>query len=129
MINYIKNFLYPKKKTESKKDESIIDVIISLNKNSGIDVSVFIDDANKAIDHDIVEYSEKCAEFFHILNSGKLKKQILDILINQIKKEDNNLLIDNIVTFWSIIEKQKRKPKFEKAFIYPTEVFTKHISK
>jgi hypothetical protein len=129
MINYIKNFLYPKKKTESKKDESIIDVIISLNKNSGIDVSVFIDDANKAIDHDIVEYSEKCAEFFHILNSGKLKKQILDILINQIKKENNNLLIDNIVTFWSIIEKQKRKPKFEKAFIYPTEVFTKHISK
>jgi hypothetical protein len=129
MINYIKNFLYPKKKTESKKDESIIDVIISLNKNSGIDVSVFIDDANKAIDHDIVEYSEKCAEFFHILNSGKLKKQILDILINQIKKENNNLLINNIVTFWSIIEKQKRKPKLEKAFIYPTEVFTKHISK
>jgi len=129
MINYIKNFLYSKKKTESKKDESIIDVIISLNKNSGIDVSVFIDDDNKAIDHDMVEYSEKCAEFFHILNSGKLKKQILDILINQIKKENNNLLIDNIVTFWSIIEKQKRKPKFEKAFIYPTEVFTKHISK
>jgi|LakMenE18May11ns_1017448.scaffolds.fasta_scaffold9933453_3 hypothetical protein len=129
MINYIKSLFSSKKKSQSKTDESIIDVIISLNKNAGIDVSIFIDDTNKDIDRDIIEYSEKCAEFFHIINSGKLKKQILDILINQIKKEDNNLLIDNIVTFWSIIEKQKRKPKFEKAFICPTEVFTKHISK
>ena len=127
MIKYIKNFFNSKKKTESTVDNSIIDVIISLNKNKEIDVSVFIDDSKYT--EDIVDYSEKCAEFFYIINSGKLKKQILDILINQIKKDNNQLLIDNIVTFWSLIEKQKTRPKFEKAFIYPSEVFTKHISK
>lgn len=129
MIKYLKKLFLFKKENKSNKDESIIDVIISLNKNKEINVSVFIDDNNKDINYDIIDYSEQCAEFFHILNSGKLKKQISDILINQIKKEDNHLLIDNILTFWSILERQKRKPKFEQAFISPTEVFTKHISK
>lgn len=128
MIKYLKN-LFLKEKKKKDTDDSIIDVIISLNKRQEIDVSLFIDDKNKDIDNDIVDYSEKCAEFLHIINSGKLKKQISDILLNQIKKEDNQLLINNIMIFWSIIEKEKKKQKTKNTFICPTEVFTRYVTK
>ena len=128
MIKYIKNLLF-RKKTKKNTDDSIIDIIISLNKKQEIDVSLFIDDKNKDIESDITDYSEKCAEFLYIINSGKLKKQISDILLNQIKKEDNQLLINNIMVFWSIIEKEKKKQKTKDAFICPTEVFTRYVTK
>jgi hypothetical protein len=127
MINYIKQFFSHKEKTTV--DDSIVDLIISLNKKNEINISLFIDDKDKLNNDDLINYSEKCAEFFNIVNSGKLKKQILDILLNQIKKENNQLLIDNIVVFWTIIDKQRRKQKSEIAFVNPTEVFTKYILK
>jgi hypothetical protein len=130
MIKYLKNlFLKEKKKKDKDTDDSIIDVIISLNKRQEINVSLFIDDKNKDIDTDISDYSEKCAEFLYIINSGKLKKQMSDILLNQIKKEDNQLLINNIMIFWSIIEKEKKKQKTKNTFICPTEVFTRYVTK
>lgn len=128
MIKYLKS-LFLKEKKKKDTDDSIIDVIISLNKRQEINVSLFIDDKNKDIDSDIVDYSEKCAEFLYIINSGKLKKQMSDILLNQIKKEDNQLLINNIMIFWSIIEKEKKKQKTKNTFICPTEVFTRYVTK
>lgn len=111
------------------KGENFVDVQISLNKNFDIDLVIYLKNLEEESLDNQFNYAMTCAEFFHILNSGKLKDQILDMLQKKIKNNDNKILVDSIITFISIIEKQQEKileKISDKVVVKPSQVFTKY---
>lgn len=111
------------------KEDNFVNVQISLNKNFDIDLVIYLKNIEEESLDNQFNYAMTCAEFFHILNSGKLKDQILDILQKKIKNIDNKILIDSIITFISIIEKQQEKileKASDKVVVKPSQVFTKY---
>ncbi len=108
--------------------DTYIDSIICLNKNYEIDVKLFFDDnlKNKTISEN--EYALVCAEFLHIIMSGKLKNQLLDIIVNQIKNTKNQDLIDRILKLLIIMEEftSEEDDKDNTPLIKPSQVFSKY---
>jgi hypothetical protein len=110
--------------------DSYVDIIISLTKNGEIDLSVFIDTTNDLAKKSMFEYTQKCAEFLNIAASDKLKSQITGIVLDQIKNENNQILIENIIMFWALMDKEskdKKEIKQNRTYIPPSEVFSRHI--
>lgn len=135
----MKNFLdklrqiFYKNNTQKTEDpliqpDSIMDVIVSLTKNYDIDVKLLFDDktTNKPLSE--IEYALVCAEFLNIIMSGKLQNQLLDIIINQIRNDNNSHLIDKILGFLVLIEKQNKdnEDKDSTPMIKPSQVFSKY---
>jgi hypothetical protein len=124
MIRYIQNLFRPKKTDQSiqdKKNETFVDVIFSLNNNYEIDISLLFDDnvKNKKISE--IEYAVVCSEFLNIITSGKIKNQVIDIITNQIRTQDNKNLVDSILGLLTIMENSESAP-----LIKPTQVFSKY---
>jgi hypothetical protein len=110
--------------------DSSVDIIISLTRSGEIDLSVFIDTKGGLAKKNMFEYTQRCAEFLSAVSSDKLKNQIMSIILDQIKNEDNQVLIENIVMFWALIDKEeqdKKNKRQNKTYILPSQVFTKYI--
>lgn len=120
------------KKSESPKPKptssSYADIMISLNHNLEIDLTVYLEDNIKAENFDDNYYAIACAEFLNIVASGKLSDQIIDILNTQIKNENNAHLIDRIVFLFDRMEQQQKttNKSDKKLFIKPSQVFSKY---
>jgi hypothetical protein len=132
MLNYLKALFYPSHKTEDKKEEikeqknernkdSYIDLLVSLNQNYQIDISLFIDDNpnNKNITE--FEYSVVCADFLNVIFSNEFKPQITDILINQIRNTNNKDFIDKILVLSRIADNYYNDN--DDVVIKPSQVF------
>jgi hypothetical protein len=113
-------------KQPKPKDETYIDIIISLNKNYQIDFSLFLDDKVDSLPMSMVDYSVLCSEFLDSVVSSKMKNDAVDILNSQIKTESNETLINNIVSLLKILDKSSYNKK-GKQFIRPSEVFSKYV--
>lgn len=127
MWNKIKNLFIPNKQTHIKppSEDTMVDVIVSLNKNFEISIQLFLDDKLKDKKISQTEYSLVCAEFLNIIMSGKIKSQILDIIMNQIRNNDNKILVDSILGYISLME-DKIATTNNNAVIKPTQVFAKY---
>jgi hypothetical protein len=127
-MKYFKKFFQKQKQDEptisSQSNETFIDVIISLNKNLEVDISLYLDCNYKKANIDLVDYILICSKFLNF-DENKLKTQMINILDNQIKNEDNELFINGLV---SILKNDRlsinNKDNF---YIQPSQVFIKHI--
>jgi len=132
MINPLKLFNKSEPQITQKKSEltlssdTFIDTIICLHKNYEIDIKLFFDDkmTNNSLSKN--EYALVCAEFLNIIMSGKLKNQLLDIIIKQIRNENNQDLIDRILKFLVAMEELESKEIDNSPLIKPSEVFAKY---
>lgn len=121
----------PETKTiNNQQSDTFVDILISLNKEFEIDLSLFIDcDYNKfGIDEsDYALLCSKLINFDHI----KIKNQLIDILISQIKNDKNKHLIDLLVRLVEdhVAESklQKLNNSYDHLFIKPSQVFAKNI--
>lgn len=111
--------------TQSSSSDTFIDVIISLNKKLEVDISLYLDCDYKKSNIDLVDYILLCSKFLNF-DENKLKKQMIDILDNQIKNEDNKLFINSLV---SILKNNtlSETHNMDNFFIRPSQVFIKHI--
>lgn len=129
-MNFFKKFLGKKETniptTHASKEDTYIDIVISLNKNRQIDFSLFLDDKIQNIDMDPIEYSALCGEFLHTILSNKAKNDTIDILDNQIKNETNAKLVNNIISIIRFIDSPKNLGANQ--FIKPSEVFARYVS-
>lgn len=118
MINFLKKIFNRKKQpivetekiiedksTEKTNEDTLVDIIVSLNANYEIDIKLYIDDNFKYKNLTEMEYALALAEFLHIIMYGKIKPQILDIIINQIRKDANIDFIDKILDFLILMDK------------------------
>ena len=127
-MKYFKKFFEKQKQDKPiispQPQETFIDVIISLNKNLEVDISLYLDCNYKKSNIDLVDYILICSKFLSF-DENKLKAQMIDILDNQIKNEGNKLFINNLV---SILKNDtlltNNKDHF---YIQPSQVFIKHI--
>lgn len=115
----------PKKTEPTKKEESTyIDVLISLNKNLEIDLSIFLANDDSKTDMDRINYILACAEFLNTISSDQLKPDIISILDTQIRYQTSDQLIDSILLFLEKTNKKSGSPN--KTFIKPSQVFSKY---
>lgn len=127
-MKYFKKFFEKQKQDEPiispQSTETFIDVIISLNKNLEVDISLYLDCNYKKSNIDLAQYILICSKFLNF-DENKLKTQMIDILDNQIKNEENKLFITKLV---SILKNDTlltdNKDHF---YIQPSQVFIKHI--
>ena len=105
--------------------EYLVSVNIGLTNDYQIDLSIILYDENELAKRNPHEFAQKSAEFLNIVNRGKLKKQILELLIHQISNKENESLVDNIVGYWTLVDQQEKKTK-KKNFIKPSEVFARY---
>lgn len=118
------------KEIQNNEDKNIIDIVISLTPNYEIDLSIILNITNQDSAINLFSISQKCADFFNIINMGKLKPQMINMLINNIKNENNQLLIDNILIFWALLEKEieeQRIKSINNDYIPPSQVFAKYL--
>lgn len=125
-MNFFNQF-WKTKTPKQAKDDTYIDIIISLNKNKQIDFSLFLDDKINYNDMSLIEYSALCGEFLHTIFSSKAKKDTIDILDNQIKNDNNSKLINNIISIIRYMDNPQTNIASNQ-FIKPSEVFARYIS-
>lgn len=100
-----------------------IDLLISLNHNFEIDLSLYVDP--KFCGSSTAPLLT--AEFLHIINSGKLKKQIMSMLDEQIRDKDNSEFVNNVFSIDELIDKTYSIPnQTTDTFIKPSNVFAKN---
>lgn len=115
--------------TIQHKDSSV-DIIISLTNDGEIDLSVYIDTDNEAAKKNMFDFTQNCAKFLNIVSSPKLRPQIMSIILDQIRNDNNQILIENIVMFWALLDKEeadKREKTNNKTYILPSQVFAKYV--
>lgn len=106
-------------------DNTYVDIVISLNKNLGIDLTLYIDDKNYKHNFSTIEYAALCGEFFNRLNTGYINQEIAPILNNQIKNEKNSELINIILRVLSFLNTSNTDTINSNTFIKPSQVFSK----
>lgn len=114
----------PQKPTQTEPiQQNNIDILISLNEDFEIDISLFIDKAFS--NHKSAALFT--SEFFHIINSGKLKSKIMGLLDEQIRSVENNNFINEVLLLDNVIsESTSRYSNTKDTFIKPSSVFTKN---
>lgn len=124
------NFFNKKSQQSQKNDElfstdNLFDIVISLNKNYEIDLTIF---ANTSIDTKDVSISQKCADFFYTVNSGTLKNHMIDILLKDVQENfHDKKFIENIIILWTMLVRNTIINNKQQTLINPSEVFRKYI--
>lgn len=114
-------------KKHSPKDDTHLDVIISLNTDLQIDISVFINDDPKVYNIDTFDYSVLCGKFLASCFTPYIHEKLFNIIDQNVKDENNYDLIDSIekiTTFYT--DQSSSTTKKEKTFIKPSMVFSYH---
>lgn len=112
------------KSIENKREETYVDLIISLNKNYEIDFSIFLDDKIDKLEISESDYGTICSSFMNAVMSSKMKKDAIEILDTQIKNTNNKKLINNIISL--IVLGAEKSTSDKETFIKPSEVFAKY---
>jgi hypothetical protein len=117
---------YNKQETpkETPRQKTYVDIIISLTDSYEIDLSIFLDDNTHKLPINEKDYSAICSKFINSTVSENMKKDVIDILTNQIKNPDNQQLINNIVSL--VITNTTTSSYKQNNFIKPSEVFSKY---
>jgi hypothetical protein len=117
---------YNKQETpeETPRQKTYVDIIISLTDSYEIDLSIFLDDNTHKLPINEKDYSAICSKFINSTISANMKKDVIDILNNQIKNPDNQQLINNIVSL--VITSATTSSYKQNNFIKPSEVFSKY---
>lgn len=123
-MNIFKKLFGTKQEKPLEPQETYIDILISLNKNFEFELSLFMDCDYKKHNIDLVDYIILCSRFLN-LDSDKLKKQILDILDNQIKNKENQQLVNGLISVLKIETITSTIDSMDNTYIKPTQVFTK----
>lgn len=141
MINFFQKIFFPKNKSQqitsqeeksipSSKNDTFVDLIVSLNNNYEIDIKLFIDDNIKNKNLTEVEYALAISEFLHIIMYGKLKTQLLELIIKQIQNKNNKNFIDKILGFLILMDKnqvENSKQQFNHGpMIKPSQAFSRY---
>ena len=105
-----------------------MDILISLNKDMQIDLSVFIDCEYKKYNLSLAEYAYLCSRLVNF-DSLKIKTQIVDILDKQIKNESNQDFIDRLISTisYELANEDTFHTNDGDFFIKPSQVFIKNI--
>lgn len=131
-MNIFKRLLSIFKKNQSKNKTDIdissqnnyIELLICLNNNFDIDITLYMDESLK----DQTSGALASSEFLNIINSGKLKNQIWSIINENIRNKSNNDFIDSIFLISNMIEqKENISHSSEDSFIKPSTVFIKNM--
>lgn len=127
-MKFFKNLFYkqekePEPKITASSNDTFIDVIISLNKQLEVDIALYIDCDYKKANIDLIDYILVCSKFLSF-DENKLKTQMIRILDNQIKNNENKLLINGLV---ASLEKKTSSDTMDNFYIKPSQVFVKHI--
>lgn len=128
-MKYFKNFFKKQKQANQiatqQLNETFVDIIISLNKNLEVDISLYLDCNYKKTKMDLIDYILVCSKFL-AFDQNKLKTQIIEILDKQIKNEENSYFIDALVsTLKDDTLSINNNP--DHFFIRPSQVFSKYI--
>lgn len=110
--------------------DSAVDIIISLTNNGEIDLSVYIDTDGDAAKKNMFDFTQRCAEFLNAASSPKLRTQIMSIILDQIRNKNNQIIVENIIMFWSLLDKEEQDKKEKlnnKTYILPSQVFAKYV--
>lgn len=124
------NFFNKKSQQFQKNDElfstnNLFDIVISLNKNYEIDLTIF---ANTNIDTKDIGIAQKCADFFYTINNGTLKNPMIDILLKDVQENfQDKKFIENIIILWTMLIRNTIINNKQRTLINPSEVFRKHI--
>lgn len=126
MLKYLKYF-FLKNKTQT---QNLCNISISLKENKEIDLSVYINE--EKIKNNILDpLTQECAEFLHIVNTGKLKNKILSIILDQINNK-NQTTIENILLLLIMLEQKEldtgEAKDQDQSFILPSTVFTRYVN-
>jgi hypothetical protein len=117
----------------SKNDEYSYGICIRVTKDKNIDIICELPNYKNFDNDQLTEVSEKYAEVLLFMNKGVFKNQIFEILVNHAKNNTNSkltLLIDNILSFYDLIDTEYKKIKKERKsstpLIRPMSVFKMH---
>lgn len=122
LFNKVYNFFFKKPNQENTKSNNI-DLLISLNNKFEIDLSLYVDP--KFCGNSSAPLLT--AEFLHIINSGKLKKEIMNMFDEQIRDKDNAGFIDSLFSIDELISKTYTMTETTSdTFIKPSNVFLKN---
>lgn len=116
----------PKKFTDD--NNTYLDILISLNKNFEVDLTLYVDTDYKKYNFDLIDYIIVCSRFLNF-DANRLKKQFIEILDSQIKNEENELFIGGLIS--NLRNELENNPIVDNEnnyfFIKPSQVFIKHI--
>lgn len=101
-----------------------IDILISLNNNFEIDMSVCVNNSLLLLETGPLLVSE----FLNIINSGKLKNQIIEMIADEIKNDYKNTeFMDKLSIYNNMIDQiNNDNLNQHDIFIKPSSVFSKN---
>jgi len=104
-------------KTNSVSQKTLGSISFTITKDDRMDIQCILPTITNANMHEIPSMAEKYANLLSAITMGELN----DMLYNHIKeiaekKESNNqiLFVNNILSFWSIIYKEKQQNSISK---------------
>lgn len=103
----------------------------TLSDNNNIDIDFYLPDIKNKSHNEIAFIAENYASFLLNITSGEINQKICDLLTDKVgPNSDPNLVlfIDNIISFWVMLHKDKSKKSLKKydqsqPLIRPTQVF------
>lgn len=143
MIKFLKAYLYKyleKKSTVIDSNPEITNIPhknpyiqFILNKDNNIEISCGLEHANGLDNELIIELSEKYAELLLGISNSLLKNDIVETLKKESKKSEDHqkiLLIDNIISFYETLEKERLKTSafYHLPVVLPSMAFREHQS-
>jgi hypothetical protein len=135
IINFIKQLfdLDNKKKiapiiSKTNAIENICEINYKLLANQEIELSFIHKDIQESSTEKISNIAECCANLIIMINSGLLKKQLIDTIKhlkkNSMDNEKNTLLLDNILFFNNLLQEEIKNIKKDSGpLIRPSNVF------
>jgi hypothetical protein len=114
--------------SHTKNNIASIDFLLN---QEDIDINFCLPDIKNKSNEEMVIIAENYANFLLTITSGEMNEKICQLFNKQIKSDtDPNLIlfIDNIISFWLILYKEKNKKRIKKydqfqPLIRPIEVF------
>lgn len=120
LIQWFTN-LFKKKSIENKKIEdnntktkNLTNISFILADNDNVDIICGLPDIKNESPENIAEQAEKFAEVLLCVNEGLFKSEIVNILNEKHKTENDpiqKLLIENILNFWLLLNDHYKKEK------------------
>jgi len=121
LINWLKKLFKNSNPIENKKIERdnsikkhITNISFVLADNDNIDIICSLPDIKNKNPEEIAEEAEKFAEVLLCINEGLFKNEIVNILNEKHKTENDpiqKLLIENVLNFWLLLNDHYKKEK------------------
>lgn len=124
--------LFSNKKSVSKKRETIGSVSFIINKDDSIDIECLMPLITNANIDSVPSIAEKYANALNSITMGDLNDSLYENIKELASSSESNqqiLLVNNIISFWSILYKEKQKQYSNKyinkyhPLIRPSQVF------